>query len=294
MQEADRTPVAAGGVGGSGTRLIAGMLAALGFHIGSDLNFSLDNLWFTLLFKRPEALDCPAEEFRALLTVFRKAMYGADPLSEAEIRLVRECTAARFQQDAEWLSERADSLIRKCSGVVRNDGPWGWKEPNTHVVLKRLREAEPGLRYIHVARNGLDMAYSLNQHQVQNWGPRFLGADTIAVTPRLSLRYWVAAHRRVLETGREMGGRFLLVNYDLLCADPPRELPRLLEFLGMEPTPERVAALAALVRPPESIGRFKAGPRDCFDADDVAFVESMGFDVAWPGDTGRVVGCNHV
>ena len=50
-------PVAVGGVGGSGTRLIAQVLLELGYYLGGDLNESLDNLWFTLLFKRREVLD---------------------------------------------------------------------------------------------------------------------------------------------------------------------------------------------------------------------------------------------
>ena len=46
-------PIAVGGVGGSGTRVIAEILIQLGFYLGKDLNASRDNLWFTLLFKRP-------------------------------------------------------------------------------------------------------------------------------------------------------------------------------------------------------------------------------------------------
>ena len=44
--------VAVGGLGGSGTRLIANLLKLHGFYLGTDLNESLDNLWFTLIFKR--------------------------------------------------------------------------------------------------------------------------------------------------------------------------------------------------------------------------------------------------
>ena len=46
-------PIAVGGVGGSGTRVVANFLEMLGFDMGSDINESLDNLTFTLLFKRP-------------------------------------------------------------------------------------------------------------------------------------------------------------------------------------------------------------------------------------------------
>ena len=48
----DAAPVVVGGVGGSGTRVVAQLLIELGFDMGSDLNESLDDLGFTALFKR--------------------------------------------------------------------------------------------------------------------------------------------------------------------------------------------------------------------------------------------------
>ncbi len=49
----DVGPVAIGGVGGSGTRLVADIVSQCGFYLGSSLNGNLDNLWFTFLLKRP-------------------------------------------------------------------------------------------------------------------------------------------------------------------------------------------------------------------------------------------------
>ena len=48
-------PVAVGGVGGSGTRLIASMVSSLGYEMGSNLNHSQDDLTFAVLFKRPDS-----------------------------------------------------------------------------------------------------------------------------------------------------------------------------------------------------------------------------------------------
>ena len=45
-------PIVIGGVGGSGTRVLAEILRSLDIFIGNDLNESLDNLTYTLLFKR--------------------------------------------------------------------------------------------------------------------------------------------------------------------------------------------------------------------------------------------------
>ncbi len=49
----NRPLVAIGGMGGSGTRLIARILVECGIYMGSDLNEALDNLVFTRLFKDP-------------------------------------------------------------------------------------------------------------------------------------------------------------------------------------------------------------------------------------------------
>ena len=62
-----------GGVGGSGTRLIAMIVASLGLNIGNDLNESFDNLTFTLLFKRHNILKISDEEFNKLLILFEKS-----------------------------------------------------------------------------------------------------------------------------------------------------------------------------------------------------------------------------
>jgi Sulfotransferase family len=277
------TPIGVGGVGGSGTRLIAAILQELGFYLGRDLNEPLDNLWFTLLFKRHAALDWSYTEFARVLAIFKKAMCGGGELLPEEIRVIEVAAASdRQQHDANWLSHRAASLVRECSGGSRGNSPWGWKEPNTHVVLPRLNVLMPRMRYIHVTRNGLDMAYGRNQNQPRLWGRRFLGIDPIQVDPRYSLKYWVAAHQRILDAGSKMGERFLVVNYDRLCRNPSTELPRLIEFAGLEASGKRLDSASRLIQPQEGIGRFKRFSREDFDPADVAFVRSIGFDTEWP------------
>mgnify|MGYP004007565703 CR=1 FL=1 len=71
-----RSPVAIGGIGGSGTRLIASVLRDIGFFLGADLNEASDNLWFTLLFKRMELwpLEENKEEISRALAIFLNLM----------------------------------------------------------------------------------------------------------------------------------------------------------------------------------------------------------------------------
>ena len=50
--EKNISPLVIGGLGGSGTRVIAQLVNDLGFYLGSHLNEPLDNLWFTFFLRR--------------------------------------------------------------------------------------------------------------------------------------------------------------------------------------------------------------------------------------------------
>jgi hypothetical protein len=91
--------------------------------------------------------------------------------------------------------------------------------------------------------------------------------------------YWIAATRRALELGKErLEGRFLFLRYDDLCRAPETEMQRLLEFAGL-PCDDAIAGrLAAGVRPPDSIGRWRALGAE-FTPEQAAAVESFGFEV---------------
>ena len=280
----DFSPVAIGGVGGSGTRLIAETLAKLGFYIGSDLNKANDNLWFTLLFKRAEllALDDNQEQLNEAATVFLNAMVTRRPLSRDQRALLEVLASAdRLQHKATWLRARVETL----SNVTEHKPPlgrerWGWKEPNTHVFLNYLKDALPNMKYIHVMRNGLDMAHSSNQNQLKLWGHFFLGIGDFEVNPYYSLKYWCRVHNRILDIGEQMGGRFLLLNYDDYCSNPKEGLQCLLSFLGVENVSLQERTLYEEVRPPDSIGRFKHHGLHIFDPGDTKFVSNLGFDTS--------------
>jgi hypothetical protein len=275
------SPVAIGGVGGSGTRLVAEIVRHFGWYLGGDLNHALDNLWFTLLFKRVELRGEPAggREFDRAVDVFRAAMAGGSPLTPEQLAWVNELAAKdRPQHDRAWLLERVDSLAAAAGGARRHLTRWGWKEPNTHVFLDRLPAAFPGMKYIHVVRNGLDMAYSANQNQLGLWAPVLFGQPPTDSGPRASLKYWCQAQRRALRLGVHLKERFVLLNYDAFCQDPGHHLPGLSQFLGVGMEPELQASLLSLVRIPDSIGRFKPRGLASFDPSDVEYVKELGFD----------------
>jgi hypothetical protein len=273
----DSAPAVIGGVGGSGTRLIAQCLKEAGFHIGTDLNKANDNLWFTLLFKRIEILSASEEEFDELLRIFIKGMTGSTTFSRHQVSLIESLSSKdREQHPSLWLKKRAETLLSQTA-AMNPDERWGWKEPNSHIVLDRLFDRVENMKYIHVTRNGLDMAYSKNQNQLRLWGSHFING-TVDETPHYSLKYWCIIHERVLHIGKSMGENFLFLNYDEFCMNPEIGLKKLFRFLGID-IESLLPKLVALVSPPDSIGRFKKHSTEIFSAKDIAFVKSLGFDV---------------
>lgn len=270
-------PVAIGGVGGSGTRVVAGALRGAGWYLGDDLNTALDNLWFTLLFKYPAVLLLSGSEFEQLLKIFVAGMEGESSTPRRAARVVQLLADRRCEQhEPAWLSDRASSLLDPGPGAAGR--AWGWKEPNTHVVLDRLSVALPRMRYVHVVRSGLDMALSDNQNQARLWGPSF--GVPYDGTAESSLRFWCEAQRRVLRAAEAMPGRFLWLRFEDLCASPEQELARLFEFCGVHDVEQSVDRVVADVRPPESLGRGRhrlaeIRPRP----EDLELVASLGFAV---------------
>lgn len=274
---AGRDPhVAIGGMGGSGTRLIALLARELGVDMGRDLNDALDNLAWTLMFKRSDVLRQDDAQLTADMDIFIAAMSQSRPLNAQERERVRYLAQAdRLQHSADWLAERA-ARLEAAGKDARGKGPWGWKEPNTHLLLPFLVRRFPTLRYIHVVRHGLDMAFSDNQNQLANWGEHFrIEADE--PPPLRALRYWITMQRRARKLGELFGSRFLWLDYDQFCADPTPGILRLAQFLSL-PAAD-MDRLVALVRAPSSVGRYRT--RDCslFPASTLEEVRELGFPV---------------
>lgn len=265
-------PVAVGGVGGSGTRLVAQLLRGAGIHMGDDLNGSSDTLWFTLLFKRLEILGCDEAEFDLLTEALVAALAGGRRLAPGVEALVRDLARDdRLQLPASWLQERCETLLFAARQPA-HDRPWGWKEPNTHVVIERLWQRIPGLRYIHVVRDGVDMACSRNQNQLALWGPIVLGSDG-APTPLRSLAYWCSVHQRMQALLADNPGHMYWLDYDALCRCPDAALEGLGGFLGMDSS--RLRASLPAIKPAPS--RHALQKAENFRPEDLEYARSLGY-----------------
>lgn len=285
------SPVVIGGVGGSGTRVVAEIVSAMGWHLGDDLNEAGDALGFTLLFKHPRWLEerRAARAVRSLHLLARaqrglrsRALRDAAIVFAAAARVMPSGHNHLGEGRGLWPLVRAWRLLRPVEGPTGGHPRWGWKEPNSHVFLEQIAAAFPDLRYIHLLRHGVDMALSANQQQLMRWGPRYGVAlpSRPQDLPRASLRYWVEANRRAFEVGARLGPRrFLDLRFEDLCHRPQEAVPRIAAFLGLGLSDPELQRLSSIPSPPVSIGRHRHCDRGAFHAEDLAAVRELGYEL---------------
>jgi GT2 family glycosyltransferase len=147
-------------------------------------------------------------------------------------------------------------VLRQHAEAAR--GRFGWKEPRSVHLLPFLAAELPGLRFLHVVRDGRDMAFSENQVQLRKHGAAVLGASDEPEALR-SISLWREVNLRAADFGeRELGERYLRIRFEDVCAEPAAVTAQVLAFFGLEGDAERIAAEE--VEAPRSLGRWRAEP----------------------------------
>lgn len=252
---------AIGGLGGSGSRLVAKILAQAGVFMGDDISSTEDNRIFTRLFRKSEMVKQKnKDEIFARLQIFKKYLY-AEPLSLGQ--KIKLCKAA-LQNEKKFTRRRFYLHIALGIKPSHTAEYIGWKEPNTQFYLKEIYNFFPEMKYIHIVRNGADMAFSENLQQLKNWGFLFgleygqnLSKTEIA---RRQFEFWYRTNVFVSKYF-DYKEKFYLLNFDKLCVQPEKEIERLLIFLGLDYNSEKISQLSKIPRMPESKGRYKM--HDC-------------------------------
>lgn len=288
-------PVVVGGVGGSGTRVVEEIMRRLNVYTGSDLNYPGDNRWFTFLCKLPRwdlAAQTPESGAMRALTAFERAMTGRLESTDQDRRIVHESLRRsrywwrhdRLEDDRPpaWLRERVATLVVSGRDYPPDATLWGWKEPNSHLFIRHLHtHFGDRLRYVHVIRNGLDMAQSRNQLQLKRWGSLFgVINGSPDPSPAASLDYWIKSNESAIEEGKGLReGSFYLLNYDELCANPRQQVTRFIEFLGLRPADDLVGELARVPQAGSSRARAECDVQKMFGDERLAHVRALGFPV---------------
>ncbi len=284
-------PIIIGGIGGSGTRVVTSILQVFNIFMGSDLNVPLDNLTYTLLFKRPKWFYKNGSDRKKIetgLSVMEKAMTGKRPYSFKELLFITNALMemAKYGHNKEgdgkgiWAWERFVHVLQRNNKDISSCPGWGWKEPNSHLLIESFVNYYGNVKYIHAVRHGLDMAFSPNQQQFFNWanlyGVRI--PEKKKDIPSVSFSYWVKANKKVIDLQHKLGkNKIYLLNFDKLCINPKQEIIKLIDFLEIEVENERLEQASKIPRIPQTKDRYKAHDLSGFKKEDMEFLAEMGY-----------------
>ena len=271
---------AIGALGGSGTRVIAQILREIGIDFGNVLNYPNDNLLFTTLFKNPKWYQKSSQsDIERRLKIFHKYMIG-DRLTLSDYK---ELLSSSLFNKTIGRDYRFYYKILFCKRSLLKNNAWGWKEPNSQLYINEINNFFQDIKYIHVLRNGLDMAFSDNKYQLKNWGFKYDiyldESDDFKSIAIKQLDYWICSTKEVLKNSSNLKNRFYLLNYADFCLDSDIELERLIHFVGIDVSPNRIRYLRSLFKKQKSFNRYKKYDISIFRKDQIEFVRSVGFEV---------------
>lgn len=224
-------PLVIGATGGSGTRVFARILEHGGMFFGADRNRVEDSM--------PLSVFCDT-----WINVYA----SRDRLFDE-----READSLESAMDRAF----AAALTGHRGGDDASGQPWGWKVPTSIYVLPFFHRHFPRLRFLHVVRDGRDIAFSENQNQLIKHGLPYLSPEDRRLKRTIrSIALWSQANLAVASYAeRELGDRYLRVRFEDLCADPLPVIDQILRFAGLAGNVEAIARLE--VAAPSSIGRWR-------------------------------------
>lgn len=215
-------PIIATGRGGSGTRLLSLLLQSLGVFIGNKKNKTEDSLEWTGLFYK-----IAVERIRQ-----------KPPRAWVHWRQPLQSTAAEILTLKNW------------DGVQ----PWGWKLPETMLILPEIFNAFDQGVFIHIVRHPVDCSLrrthvtsrannpvgkAVLQAAYKNigWQQHRIATDPNYLHNAASWHYQVSGACRF---GRDELGpeRYFEVKYEDICRDPAGVLKALSSFLKIQGPPK--------------------------------------------------------
>jgi hypothetical protein len=228
-------PLVVGATGGSGTRVIARIAQRTGYFFGTNLNQPQDALEFLPLHDQ-------------WINRYARAQDGVLlPPADAEL-LEKDFSEVLARHLSEAPEQRTAPEFR-----------WGWKAPRSIYLLPLFHARFPGMKYIHVIRDGRDMAFSKNQNQLRkngksvlNWRERLFNSRPIR-----SIMLWDRVNLKAAAFCEStLKGNYLLIRFEDLCRKPVETTERILRFMEVSADAEEIARTE--ISPPSSLGRWRS------------------------------------
>jgi len=237
--ENEYSPVFIGGIGGSGTRVFAGVLEKLGYFMGGNCNPARDTLWFKLLLPTKLLLHWDEGEFLERSTVLVTALSGGTQNDLDPHRVVKLCcdSASEFAKRSVFEETLDGLLVQLFANKVMTQKGWGWKAPKSHLWAEPLLNAHKNLRFLYVLRNGFDMISSANRNQDQLLETIYKTRRSQESEEYLRLRAWYLSLVQAERLLAKYPSRVLIVRLEDLLQSPSFTASIICKFVGLKEVP---------------------------------------------------------
>jgi hypothetical protein len=225
-----KAPVIISGMHRSGTSLFSSLMAEAGMHIGKDLEQNFESIFFynineSLLETIGATWDAP----KTLSNISEEQIN--DQLKMIDIQLKRKGTI-RYLGIIKWIKTGIDISNLK---VV-----WGWKDPRNTITWPIWKKKFVDAKIIHVVRNPIDVAISLQKREVYNkkiveiekGQGRIKTYSILAQTLEYCLSLWEQYEEEAARMIRTHPNDVFLVKYEDLLTQPYYCMGKVLDFIN--------------------------------------------------------------
>lgn len=279
--------ISIGALGGSGTRMVAQLFRHAGVFMGHQLNMALDNLDFTqFVLARSPIAQQSYTQFAEYTSQARLTGSQRIYLWHSAIAAWRLTYPYTRHHDAHW-RWHLRTFIRQQYRDIWHPAPvppyWGWKEPNTHIILPDLLETFPTLQYIHIIRHGLDMAFSSNRNQLWRWGADFgitvSPTDSEQLIAMAQLEYWIKTTERIEALQQHYPGRIAIYRLDDFWETPVQTINACFDHARVPLTAAMLDTLITIPQPPSDPHRYRQYKLSMFTRTQLDAVTSRNFEI---------------
>jgi hypothetical protein len=143
--------------------------------------------------------------------------------------------------------------------------PWAFKNPRHMLILPLLHDLFPDMKFVHVIRDGRDIALGNPFVATNRYLDAFLETGEHQLPPEQKMiLFWGRSNERAMRYGREaLGENYSQIRWEDLCGNPEPMSLELIRFAGGDQS--RAASAARKVRKPASIGRWSSYPSEVRD-----------------------------
>ncbi|MDM8547295.1 sulfotransferase [Candidatus Venteria ishoeyi] len=222
-------PIIIGALGGSGTRMLVQFLQSAGVWMGTWIN--------------PRTEDAMATRH-----FFQKYFVDTFCLLEQQQKIPAHLLAC-FQQ----------TIRAHRWHIPQPEQAWGFKNPRSMWLIPFIQQLYPDMKFIHVVRDGRDMALSNNQNLLAKHAGLLLGeAGMKQDMLHQQLLLWDKGNRIARTTGEKLNkGHYLILKYEDLCFQPRETLTTLLQFIGHPVDTTLIEQGCQKLKPSPGIGRWQ-------------------------------------